>query len=173
MYETRRPRITGTASARSVGLCGPPTAARSPATSGARITDAPIVASHPPRTAPHAVAACLVTMLFSAISPLLSRRRFRRRTCKTCACPRLGRRLSQRCLCADAPCEHRGEVQFLPGQIEVGTAEVSVRRRLLVDRTTQLEPVDDAAGTEVEVLVDERLDLLVAYLRCPEGLDVE
>src|SRR6185503_18007727 len=51
------PRTNGTAATTSVLECCAPNAATRPATSGAKSTDAPIVATHPPRTAPHEVAA--------------------------------------------------------------------------------------------------------------------
>src|SRR5258706_403559 len=54
MYERNRPRTTGTASAMSP-LTGAPTS--SPATRGAKMTEAPMVATQPPSTAAHAVPA--------------------------------------------------------------------------------------------------------------------
>src|SRR5690348_7581958 len=49
-------------------------------------------------------------------------------------------------------------VGSLPRQIEVGTPEVAVGRRLLVDRPSELQLANDFEGAQVEVLVDELLD---------------
>src|ERR1700680_4706428 len=46
-------------------------------------------------------------------------------------------------------------VQFLPRQVEVRTSEVPVRRNLLVDRSAQVEVVDDRRRPEIEVLHHE------------------
>ena len=38
-------------------------------------------------------------------------------------------------------------VQLLPGEIQIVAAEVTVGRRLLIDRAAQVEHADDARGT--------------------------
>jgi len=68
MYEIRIPRTTGTASASWFAPFGAPTAATRPATTGAKITDAPIVAIQPPRTAPQDVAAGRTTTPLSTMT---------------------------------------------------------------------------------------------------------
>ena len=51
--------------------------------------------------------------------------------------------------------ERLGLLGPLPGEVAVGTAEVSVRRGLLVDRPTQVEALDDRGRAEVELLPDQ------------------
>src|SRR5690348_4834613 len=138
------PSTTGTAISRSP--CCPPIAATRPATSGAKITDAPIVATQPPSTDPHDVAGAR-TILGFAIDPLsFQREKARWRSCKTCSYGSESGRLGERCLCTDRTRERRGEVRVLPGEIEVRPTEVPVRRGLAIDRTAQLEAIDDRAG---------------------------
>src|SRR5688500_19082959 len=94
--------------------------------------------------------------------------------CKSRAVRRWGCLLGERCLSAGCPGQlWRELVGPLPGQIEVGTAEMPVRRGLPVDRLAQLEALDDRAGPEVEVLSDELADRLVRHLARAEGLDVQ
>src|SRR5438105_2750184 len=50
---------------------------------------------------------------------------------------------------------------------------MSIRSGLPVDRPPQVEPLDDRARTKIEVLIDERADLLVGDLPGAERLDVE
>src|SRR6266576_1933366 len=49
-------------------------------------------------------------------------------------------------------------VRALPGEVAVVPAEVTVRRRLRVDRTAEIEVTEDRGGTQVEVLLHEVLD---------------
>src|SRR6185436_18055634 len=62
-------------------------------------------------------------------------------------------------------------VGSFPAEFGLFSAEVPVRRGLLVDRAQQVEHLDDALGTQVEVLVDERGELLVAELAGAFGVD--
>src|ERR1700682_282170 len=62
-------------------------------------------------------------------------------------------------------------VGALPLQVEVGTAEVRVSRRLLVDGTAQLQLADDLQRAEVEVLLDQRLDFWDGHPLGTQGLD--
>src|SRR5688500_19368136 len=94
--------------------------------------------------------------------------------CKSRAVRRWGCLLGERCLSAGCPGQlWRELVGPLPGQIEVGTAEMPVRRGLPVDRLAQLEALDDRAGPKVEVLRDELADRLVRHLARAERFDVE
>ncbi len=63
------------------------------------------------------------------------------------------------------------DVQLLPRQVEVGAAEVAVRRYLLVDRAAQLEAVDDRGGAQVEMLLDQAADDLLVDMRGAERLE--
>src|SRR3954470_22589749 len=49
-------------------------------------------------------------------------------------------------------------VRPLPGEVAVVPAEVTVRRRLRVDRAAEVEVTEDRGGTQVEVLLHEVLD---------------
>ena len=77
----------------------------------------------------------------------------------------------------DAALEARGRTQrfgfvrLLPRQVEVGPAEVAVRRGLLVDRAAQVEVVDDRRRTQIEVRADEFGDLLFRDHAGAERLD--
>src|SRR3954451_22398906 len=64
-----------------------------------------------------------------------------------------------------------GLVRLLPREVVVVTAEVTVRRRLLVDRTVQLEVLAERTRAQVEVLIDQLQDLRAADLLGPERLD--
>src|SRR5437867_9597552 len=145
-----------------------------PATSGAITTDAPMVASHPPMTAPQAVAAGRTVVISFAIVPLLAMETDSRwRPCKTRAYG-LGReQLGERRLRPRSAREQRREVERLPRQVEVGPAEEAVRRGLPIERTTQLEAVDDHPRPEIEMLIDERPDAVVAHAPGAERLDVQ
>src|SRR4051794_19980109 len=46
-------------------------------------------------------------------------------------------------------------VGSLPGQVEIRPAEMTVGRRLAVDRCSKAKRVDDRRGAKVEVLVDQ------------------
>ena len=58
-----------------------------------------------------------------------------------------------------------GHVGLLPGQSEVGPAEMAVRRGLPIDGAAQIETADDRRRAQVEVLTDESLDLRRGDLR--------
>src|SRR2546423_4382574 len=62
-------------------------------------------------------------------------------------------------------------VRAFPRQVDIGAAEVAVGRRLLVDRTAQLQLANDFERAEVEVLVDQRLDGGNRDALGAEGLD--
>src|SRR5947209_980185 len=62
-------------------------------------------------------------------------------------------------------------VRALPGEVAVVPAEMSVRRRLGVDRTTEVEVAEDGGGAKVEVFADELLDLAHGDRRRSERLD--
>src|SRR5688500_19561838 len=86
--------------------------------------------------------------------------------CKSELARRGGCLLGERCLCAGGAGQlWREIVGPLPRQIEIGTAEVPVRRGLPVDRLAQLEALDDRARSEVEVLRDELADRFVRHRR--------
>src|SRR6476661_5027508 len=57
-----------------------------------------------------------------------------------------------------------GFVGVLPRQVQVWPAEVAERGRLAVDRAAQVEVANDRAWPEVEVLVDQRQNALIADL---------
>jgi hypothetical protein len=67
--------------------------------------------------------------------------------------------------------QSRGTVGALPRQIDVGAAEVPVRRRLGVDRAQQVEVADDRGRTQVEDLGDRGLDLHRVDVLGAERLD--
>src|SRR5688500_5116240 len=133
---------------------GVPGTTRRPATMGAKMTDAPMVATQPPSTAPHAVAAGRETTFEYATTPSYEHNwpfRGRVQACKSRAARRWGRLLGERCFRAGRAGQlWREVIGALPGQIEVRTAEMAVRRGLPVDRLTQLEALDDRPGSEVE-----------------------
>ena len=52
-------------------------------------------------------------------------------------------------------------VEFLPGKVEVGTAEVSVGCSLALNGSAQVEHLDDAVRAQVEFLSDDPDDLLI------------
>src|SRR5258707_12153701 len=54
-----------------------------------------------------------------------------------------------------------GLVGPLPGQVEIGSAEVAVRGGLAVDRSAQVEGRDDRRWAKVEVARDHALGVLV------------
>src|SRR5688500_7974931 len=56
-----------------------------------------------------------------------------------------------------------GFVGLLPGEVEIGAAEVTVGGGLAVDRTAKIEGVDDRGGAKVEVLAHEVGQLLIRY----------
>src|SRR5690606_8209268 len=72
-------------------------------------------------------------------------------------------------LLLDLVLDDGGLVRLLPA--ELVTAEVAVRGRLLVDGTQEVEHLQDAVRTQVEVLVHGRDDLILGHLVRAEGLD--
>jgi hypothetical protein len=64
-------------------------------------------------------------------------------------------------------------IRSLPGEVLVVAPEVSVSRRLLVDRLAQVQIPDNGAGAQVEVLADQLGDLLVIDLPRAERLHVD
>src|SRR6185312_5985219 len=64
-------------------------------------------------------------------------------------------------------------VRLLPGELLLAAAEVTVRRRLLVDRAEQVELADERARTAIEVLADEALDRALRDRPRAEGLHVD
>ena len=58
-----------------------------------------------------------------------------------------------------------------PGEFRLIAAKMAVGGRLLVNRAEQIEHVDDALRTQVEVLLDQRSQGLVADLARTEGVD--
>src|SRR5947207_15886700 len=62
-------------------------------------------------------------------------------------------------------------VRALPGEVAVVPAEMTVRRRLGIDRTTEIEVAKDGGRTEVEVLAHELLDPAHGDRRRSERLD--
>src|SRR5439155_22012916 len=150
-------------------LAGLPGTTRRPATTGAKMTEAPMVATQPPRTAPHEVAAGRIAK--SEFAMTTSFDASERRAAPTVPDPGRhahpgpdgpeGRLLGERCLRSGRAGQLGREVRALPGQVEVGPAEVTVGGGLPVDRAPQLEALDDRAGPEVEVLRDQAPDRLV------------
>src|SRR5207245_3992251 len=142
---------------------------------GASSAIAPIVAIHPPGTAPHAVPAGRTSAVRAMSSPSHIVGLRTQSPLSSGARPRPSRRpcreLSERCLCPCGLREFFGEVRALPGKFRA--AEVTVRRRREIDRSAQREPIDDGLRTEIEMLLDELADELVAHLARPERLHVE
>ena len=61
-------------------------------------------------------------------------------------------------------------IQLLPGQIQIVTAEVTICSGLFVDRTTQVQHLDNACRTQVEVLTDDLNQLLIGNLAGAESV---
>src|SRR5205823_2495656 len=91
-------------------------------------------------------------------------------SCTTLASPSPGGRLGERCLCPRGLRERIGEVGLLPRQLR--PAEVTVRGRLPIDRTTKPEPLDDGAWPEVDVLADELANRFVGDRSSTECLNI-
>src|SRR3954452_20132653 len=64
-----------------------------------------------------------------------------------------------------------GLVGALPREVVVLAPEVPVGGGLLIDRAMQVQRLAKGAGTQIEVLVDELLDLPATDLLRAEGLD--
>src|SRR5690606_5997774 len=62
-------------------------------------------------------------------------------------------------------------VRLFPGEFGLFAAEVAVGRGLAVDRAQQVEHLDDALGSQVEVFLDETGDLLVGDHAGALGVD--
>src|SRR5690606_15224075 len=75
--------------------------------------------------------------------------------------------------------ESRGATQFvsaggaLPGEVRKLSAEMTVRRRLPVDRAKQVELLDDRLRAQIEHLTDRAGDHFIRHLARAERLDVE
>src|SRR5690606_39452483 len=67
--------------------------------------------------------------------------------------------------------ERVGLVGTFPGELGLGPTEVSERCGLAVDRSPQVERLDDAARRQVEVLADQLGHLLVGHLAGAFGVD--
>ncbi len=63
---------------------------------------------------------------------------------------------------------------LLPGEVGVSPAEMAVLGGLLVDRSEEVEFLNDVARAEVEVLANNADEVLIskAILHCAVGLDV-
>ena len=61
-------------------------------------------------------------------------------------------------------------VQFLPGEIQIWTAEVPVSRGLSVNRPAQVEHFDDSVRSEIELFFDYLDNLLLMYSARPESV---
>jgi hypothetical protein len=66
--------------------------------------------------------------------------------------------------------QRSGGSRVFPGQGDVVAAEVAVGGSLPVDGPAQVQVADDGAGAQVEVLLDQRGDLLVGDAAGAEGL---
>ena len=62
-------------------------------------------------------------------------------------------------------------VGFFPRELGKLTAKVTVRRGLAINRTAQIEVIDDGARTQVEHLVYRTLDIGLGNVRRAEGLN--
>src|SRR5262249_61879172 len=60
-------------------------------------------------------------------------------------------------------------VRFLPGELGQPPAEVAERGRGFVDRTAQIQGLDDALRRQLEVLPDETDDAVLGQLAGAEG----
>src|SRR5947207_2402859 len=131
------------------------TPTRTAATAGATSAIAPMVAIHPPSTDIHDVAGRTRTPRIAPSYKESSTASW----CTTLASPSPDSRLGERCLRAGRFRERLGEVGLFPRQI--GPTKMSVRGGLPVDRPAQREALDDRAGPEVEMLLDELADRFV------------
>src|SRR5215472_2036674 len=64
-------------------------------------------------------------------------------------------------------------VRAFPGQVEVVSAEVTVRSGRRVQRTAQIQVVDDGRGPEVEVAADQLQELILGQPARPKRLDCD
>ncbi len=55
-----------------------------------------------------------------------------------------------------------------PKAVQVCSAEVTISRNLFVDRSEQIEVLDDRSGTQVEVLLYQFCDLIIGDFACTE-----
>ena len=67
--------------------------------------------------------------------------------------------------------EGSGFVGAFPGELRLFTAEVAVGSSVAVDRFDQVQHLQDAVGTQVEVLAHQVCNLLLGDLGGAEGLD--
>ena len=59
-------------------------------------------------------------------------------------------------------------VDSLPRKVQIRTPKVAVRRRLPIDRSTELHILDNSSWSQVEVSGDEILNDLMFHLACLE-----
>src|SRR6187549_2448885 len=67
--------------------------------------------------------------------------------------------------------QHVSAIGALPGELRLGASEMSVGRGRLVDRPYQVEHLDDAVRSQVEVLAYELHEPRVADFPRAEGVD--
>src|SRR5258708_16003330 len=72
---------------------------------------------------------------------------------------------------ASGSAEVIGPIGIFPSELRLVAAEVAVRRSLEINRAQQVEHLDDALGPQVEVLADQRRDVLVVDLAGTLGVD--
>src|SRR6516164_5628674 len=80
-------------------------------------------------------------------------------------------RLAANCGGAQTRAESLSLVRVLPGGIDISTAEVTVGGGVLINRPAEPEVADDRARPQVEVLVDEVENDIIAHLSGAVGLD--
>src|SRR5689334_6743382 len=69
--------------------------------------------------------------------------------------------------------QHWNFIQRLPGQINIGTSEVTEGGCGLIDGAAQVERLNNASWTQIEMLVDKANNLFVRDLPCTKGLHKE
>ena len=58
-------------------------------------------------------------------------------------------------------------IQFFPRQIQIISSEMSVSCSLFVDRSSQIQHLDDSGRSQIEVFTDDLYQFLIAYFtRC-------
>lgn len=66
--------------------------------------------------------------------------------------------------------EHIYHVQLFPRQIQIGSAEVTISRYLLIDGSSQIEVFDDCRRAQVEVFLYDFCDFFIGKLPCAIGI---
>src|SRR5579883_3347686 len=69
--------------------------------------------------------------------------------------------------------QHGNLVERFPGQFNIGAPEMAKGGGGLVDRAAQVEGLDDASRSQIEVFVDQANDLFIGDLAGAEGIDKE